>query len=111
MPRPVSGENSIAQVGTPQAGVSRVAIAMSDSRKHEPGPVQDVGLTERELRDLADDLTRAESVMVIQGTDPNAWRSDAIGERITFTPGVLTDTMRWVNKPTFHQLMEFGGHR
>ena len=46
-----------------------------------------------------------------QGTDPNAWRSDATGERITFRPGVLTATMRWANRPTFQQLLEFDGHR
>jgi acyl-homoserine lactone acylase PvdQ len=46
-----------------------------------------------------------------QGTDPNAWRADATEERIGFAPGVLTDTMRWANRPTFHQLLEFAGHR
>jgi len=53
----------------------------------------------------------ADALAASQGTDPNAWRSDAIAERITFTPGVLTDTMRWANRPTLHQLMEFSGHR
>jgi hypothetical protein len=42
---------------------------------------------------------------------PGAWRSDATGERIRFAPGALGATMRWANRPTFHQLMEFGGHR
>ena len=51
----------------------------------------------------------ADALAASQGTDPNAWRSDATAERITFTPGVLTDTMRWANRPTFHQLMEFAG--
>jgi acyl-homoserine lactone acylase PvdQ len=46
-----------------------------------------------------------------QGTDPNEWRSDATGERIDFDPGVLPNTMRWANRPTFHLLMEFNGHR
>jgi hypothetical protein len=30
---------------------------------------------------------------------------------ITFPPGVLGQTMRWTNRPTFHQLMECNGHR
>ena len=53
----------------------------------------------------------ADALAAGQGTDPNGWRSDATEERITFTPGVLTDTMRWANRPTMHQLMEFSGHR
>jgi len=53
----------------------------------------------------------ADALAAGQGTDPNAWRGDATGERITFVPGVLTDTMRWTNRPTFHLLMEFEGHR
>jgi acyl-homoserine lactone acylase PvdQ len=52
----------------------------------------------------------ADALAGSQGTDPNAWRSDATAERITFTPGVLPDTMRWANRPTLHQLMEFSGH-
>jgi hypothetical protein len=28
-----------------------------------------------------------------------------------FAPGALGATVRWTNRPTFHQLMEFGGHR
>src|SRR5437868_547667 len=43
----VKGLNSIAQVGTPTAGVSSVAIAMSASRKQEVGDVHDEGATER----------------------------------------------------------------
>jgi hypothetical protein len=53
----------------------------------------------------------ADSLALTQGNDPAAWRSDATEERITFPPGVLGDTMRWTNRPTFHQLMEFDGHR
>jgi acyl-homoserine lactone acylase PvdQ len=53
----------------------------------------------------------ADALAAAQGTDPNAWRADATGERITFVPGVLPDTMRWANRPTFHLLMEFDGHR
>jgi hypothetical protein len=46
-----------------------------------------------------------------QGPAPSEWRSDATAERIRFTSGVLTDTMRWTNRPTFQQLMSFSGHR
>ena len=46
-----------------------------------------------------------------QGPAPSSWRADATGERIRFTSGVLTDTMRWTNRPTFQQLMTFSGHR
>ena len=53
----------------------------------------------------------ADALAASKGTDPNAWRADATGERITFVPGVLPDTMRWTNRPTFHLLMEFDGHR
>ena len=53
----------------------------------------------------------ADALAGSQGTDPNAWRSDATTERIRFQPGVLGDTMRWANRPTFQQLMEFDGHR
>jgi acyl-homoserine lactone acylase PvdQ len=53
----------------------------------------------------------ADALAASQGTDPSAWRADANAERITFVPGVLPDTMRWTNRPTFHLLMEFDGHR
>ena len=46
-----------------------------------------------------------------QGADPNAWRSDATKERIQFAPGILGQSMRWTNRPTFQQVMEFTGHR
>jgi acyl-homoserine lactone acylase PvdQ len=46
-----------------------------------------------------------------QGPAPSTWRSDATGERIHFTSGVLADTMRWSNRPTFQQLMSFSSHR
>jgi acyl-homoserine lactone acylase PvdQ len=46
-----------------------------------------------------------------QGPAPSSWRSDATGERIRFTSGVLPDTMRWSNRPTFQQLMSFASHR
>lgn len=46
-----------------------------------------------------------------QGPAPSSWRADATGERIRFTSGVLPDTMRWTNRPTFQQLMSFTSHR
>jgi hypothetical protein len=46
-----------------------------------------------------------------QGPAPSAWRADATTERIRFTSGVLPDTMRWTNRPTFQQLMSFSSHR
>ncbi len=45
-----------------------------------------------------------------QGGDPVAWRADATRERIRFA-GFLSDTMRWANRPTFQQVIEFGSHR
>ncbi len=46
-----------------------------------------------------------------QGATPSAWRSDATAERIRFASGLLSDTMRWTNRPTFQQAMSFSGHR
>jgi hypothetical protein len=46
-----------------------------------------------------------------QGPAPSAWRADATKERIRFASGILPDTMRWTNRPTFQQLMSFSGHR
>ena len=46
-----------------------------------------------------------------QGPAPSAWRADATRERIRFTSGVLPDTMRWTNRPTFQQVISFSGHR
>ena len=46
-----------------------------------------------------------------QGAEPEAWRADATTERIRFVSGVLADTMRWTNRPTFQQLMSFSSHR
>ena len=46
-----------------------------------------------------------------QGPAPSAWRADATAERIRFTSGVLSNTMRWSNRPTFQQLMSFTSHR
>jgi acyl-homoserine lactone acylase PvdQ len=46
-----------------------------------------------------------------QGADPAAWRSNANAERINFTTGILPDTMRWTNRPTFQQVVSFSGRR
>jgi len=46
-----------------------------------------------------------------QGPAPSSWRSDATLERIRFVSGVLPDTMRWTNRPTFQQVVTFSGHR
>jgi acyl-homoserine lactone acylase PvdQ len=46
-----------------------------------------------------------------QGPDPEKWRSDATKERIRFAPGILQNTMRWSNRPTFQQVLSFSGHR
>jgi acyl-homoserine lactone acylase PvdQ len=46
-----------------------------------------------------------------QGPNPAAWRADATAERIRFTPGILPDTMRWTNRPTFQQVITWSGHR
>jgi acyl-homoserine lactone acylase PvdQ len=53
----------------------------------------------------------AQDLAAAQGPDPAAWRSDATGERITFKPGLLTQTMRWTNRPTFQQVGQYSGHR
>jgi acyl-homoserine lactone acylase PvdQ len=46
-----------------------------------------------------------------QGAVPSAWRASALPERIRFAPGLLTDTMRGTNRPTFQQAITFDGHR
>jgi hypothetical protein len=44
-----------------------------------------------------------------EGPDPTKWRADATKERITF--GLLPETMRWTNRPTFQQVITFAAHR
>lgn len=51
------------------------------------------------------------ALAVAQGPSPAAWRADATKERIRFTSGVLPDTMRWTNRPTFQQVMSFRSGR
>jgi acyl-homoserine lactone acylase PvdQ len=57
------------------------------------------------LQKVAQDLSAA------QGPDPSTWRADATGERITFKPGLISQTMRWANRPTFQQVGQYSGHR
>jgi len=55
----------------------------------------------------------ADSLAVDTGrVDPATWHASATAERIKFAPGLLTGTtMRWTNRPTFQQAIEFNGHR
>jgi len=55
----------------------------------------------------------ADELAAAQGPAPAAWRADATSERIVFQPGLLgpSFTMRWTNRPTFQQVVEFRGHR
>lgn len=46
-----------------------------------------------------------------QGGDVAQWRADSTRERIRFAPGILTQTMRWTNRPTFQQAISFRTHR
>ncbi|MDQ6810358.1 MAG: penicillin acylase family protein [Actinomycetota bacterium] len=51
----------------------------------------------------------AERLSATQGSEPAKWR--AAGVRITFPPGLLPNfTMRWTNRSTFQQVIEFAGH-
>jgi hypothetical protein len=45
-----------------------------------------------------------------QALDPAAAAADANRERISFG-AFLTDTMRWTNRPTFQQVVQFRTHR
>jgi acyl-homoserine lactone acylase PvdQ len=53
----------------------------------------------------------AAGLAAVQGADPTAWRADATAERIRFTPGILPESMRWTNRPTFQQVISFRSHR
>jgi acyl-homoserine lactone acylase PvdQ len=48
-----------------------------------------------------------------QGTpNPTLWRSDAVRERISFAPGLLSTTMRYTNRPSgIQQVISFNAHR
>jgi hypothetical protein len=47
----------------------------------------------------------ASELAAAQGSDPTAWRSTA--RRQGFTPGLIPDTIRATNRPTFQQVLEF----
>jgi len=57
-------------------------------------------------------VTRVAIVGLLQqGADPAAWRTNA--RRTGFTPGLIPDTFRITNRPTFQQVLELpplGGH-
>jgi acyl-homoserine lactone acylase PvdQ len=63
-------------------------------------------------RSLWSALDRAAAELeAAKGADPRAWRASALPERIRFAPGILTQTMRGTNRPTFQQAISFDGHR
>jgi len=45
-----------------------------------------------------------------EGPNPADWYSSATAERITFIPGLIPFSMRWTNRSTFQQVIEFTGH-
>jgi acyl-homoserine lactone acylase PvdQ len=45
-----------------------------------------------------------------EGPNPADWYSSATAERIHFIPGLIPFTMRWTNRSTFQQVIEFTGH-
>jgi acyl-homoserine lactone acylase PvdQ len=46
-----------------------------------------------------------------QGSNPAGWHSSATAERISFIPGLIASfTMRWTNRSTFQQVIEFTGY-
>jgi acyl-homoserine lactone acylase PvdQ len=49
----------------------------------------------------------ADELAAIAGPDPTAWRGEAA--RTRFTPGLLPNTFRATNRPTFQQVLEFAG--
>lgn len=49
----------------------------------------------------------ASQLAASQGPDAAAWRSSA--RRLTFAPGLIPDTFRATNRPTFQQVIEFLG--
>jgi hypothetical protein len=50
----------------------------------------------------------AKQLVASQGSEPKAWRAAPV--RIGFAPGFLPFTMRWTNRSTFQQVIEFTGH-
>lgn len=55
---------------------------------------------------LWDAVDRVAKVLVaVDGPDPNSWHGRA--SRTGFVPGLIPDTMRTTNRPTFQQVLEF----
>jgi acyl-homoserine lactone acylase PvdQ len=54
--------------------------------------------------------TAADKLAKTQGPDPSNWSSSATKERISFIPGLIPFTMRWTNRSTFQQVIDFTGH-
>jgi acyl-homoserine lactone acylase PvdQ len=54
-----------------------------------------------------------EALETAQGSaSPDAWRSDAAKERISFVPGLLTTKIAYTNRPSgIQQVISFKGHR
>ncbi len=52
----------------------------------------------------------ANHLAAAEGPDPADWYSSATDERISFIPGLIPFTMRWTNRSTFQQVIEFTGH-
>ena len=52
----------------------------------------------------------ASKLAASEGSNPSGWSSSATAERIHFKPGLITFTMRWTNRSTFQQVIEFTGH-
>ncbi|MBA3807190.1 MAG: penicillin acylase family protein [Solirubrobacterales bacterium] len=50
-----------------------------------------------------------EKLTATQGSNPSRWK--AAKQRITFAPGILPYSMRWTNRSTFQQVIEFTGHQ
>ena len=116
------GRDTVPGAGTvaPSAAAGTATSRRTCARCWAPGPrgLQPALLRHGDLgacrQSLWAVITRsADALAAVQGPDPAAWRSDATEERIEFRPGVLGPryTMRWANRPTLHQLMEFSGHR
>ena len=52
----------------------------------------------------------ATQLKTTEGPNPKDWSSSATAERISFIPGLIPFTMRWTNRSTFQQVIEFTGH-
>jgi len=50
-----------------------------------------------------------EGLAAAQGSEPTKWKAAKV--RIEFPPGLTTYTMRWTNRSTFQQVIEFTGHQ